>query len=99
MEISLNDIVKVRLTCFGEAILAKYRLETFKDMGGSLDSHASPSIGNRCGMGIWKEHETDEEGFRRFQLFELMEIFGPCIGTVSQQIPFERNSIYIDSGV
>lgn len=39
------------------------------------------------------EPEVDENGYTKFQLWDLIHIFGECIG-LGLQTPFDKNCIY-----
>lgn len=44
-------------------------------------------------LGPFKAPEVDEEGYSRFQLFELMEIFGDYVKENRDVLPFEKDII------
>jgi hypothetical protein len=94
IRINLGDLVRVKLTPFGEMLLGKEKIRLYTESGGS-DNPGDAPINARVGESIWSEHEADREGYRRFQLFELMRIFGPVLTTEAQQVPFVENSIML----
>jgi hypothetical protein len=65
MEVNVNDYVKVKLTEKGHEIL--------KSQHDELREYASY-------LGDYIEPKTDDAGFTKFQLWTLMETFGPYIG-------------------
>lgn len=94
MRINLGDSVLVKLTPFGELILAKEKIRLYTEFGGTNNPGDMP-INARIAESIWKEHEADQEGYRRFQLYDLMRIFGPVVSTEAQQITFYENCIIL----
>ena len=85
-EINTNDIVHVRLTQAGVARYRKYYIDLAKKFNEPLES-------------CMKRHELkpDADGWVRFQLAELMLIFGPAyLGAIFSTPPvFVNNTIRI----
>lgn len=82
MTINLNDFVKVKLTDHGKDIFY-HSLDEVNDMirrngGKPLEPHMP---------------KVDAEGYTSFQLWELMQLYGPHIGMGLPQ-PFELDIVY-----
>lgn len=81
---NINDIVKVKLTDLGVSIL----LEKHNDFNDFMWEKGIRRASE------FKEFEVkrDEEGYTSFQLWDLMNIFGPYL-TLGTDIPFETDII------
>jgi len=77
MEFNINDYVKVKLTNYGLSILEAQHNELH-----SYFSNQQP----------FEPPKTDENGYTKFQLWHLMQTFGPHIGA-SLINPFETDII------
>ena len=84
MTINMNDFVSVKLTEDGKIILESYRWSM---------KHILESKGLK-GFDL-PVPKPDENGCFRFQLWNLMYIFGPYIG-MGMPIPFENNAVVIE---
>ena len=91
MELNLNIDVKVRLTAFGEMLLARKKLEEYNDQV----RMTVVGRGTKRAMAVWESNAPDSEGFRHFQLYELMNIFGEHLTECTDKLPFERNCIEV----
>lgn len=83
VSININEWVKVKLTDFGMSILKQRHDEL---------NHSIHEIGGK-GFGEF-DPRLDEEGYRRFQMWSLIETFGPHMNQTMQS-PFEDNIINI----
>ncbi len=92
MELNMNIDVKVRLTALGEAILARKKLEEFDDQ----IRITTMGVGTKRAMEVWESNAPDSDGFRHFQLYELMNIFGKYLTEYADELPFERNCIEVE---
>lgn len=93
--INLNNVVKVKLTSFGEALLSKYLLKKYKSLGGSLMPEVASHASERALMSLWNDYARDSDGYRSFQLYDLMHIFGGDVTLCSQQKPFINNQFFV----
>jgi hypothetical protein len=75
MIFNINDSVKVKLNAQGVAIIEALHNEIYKMVKSPRPFHL-PMV--------------DEEGYTRFQLWDLMEIFGPHVG-LGRICPFDTN--------
>lgn len=83
---NFNERVKVKLTDIGIAIL--------KQNHEDLDKH----IRNRGGKGLRPfEIRTDQEGYSSFQLWSLMQTFGPYM-ILGYDAPFEGGDMIFCGG-
>ena len=73
---NINDIVKVKLTDYGEKVLSAYFKAYEKYLPNNCDAI----------------YETDAAGYKTFQLWDLMNIFGEHIFP-GAPICFENNEI------
>ncbi len=102
MKINVNDTVRVRLTPFGESVLARHRLQEYEGLREAFperperDGQSAPCH-ERALLDVWTDHERDAEGMRTFQIYELMEIFGPEMSFTAQQMPFQDNRIVLEA--
>lgn len=78
MDVNTNEMVQVQLTDFGWTLLHDYYR--------TLDLDPAPYV--------QRVRHGSADGWQTFQLWELMEIFGPKIHNGAQP-PFERNVIRI----
>lgn len=80
--INLNEYVKVKLTDYGKDIFYHQFddvIEVAKRKGGKPPEPSMPRV--------------DEEEYTSFQLWYLMQLFGPHIGIAMPQ-PFDINIVY-----
>ena len=81
MEFNINDTVRVRITPIGKQLLRK----------NWLDVHAE--IWANGGVGYeYREPEEDADGWSEWQLWALMQEFGPHLHLGCQQ-PFETTIV------
>jgi hypothetical protein len=95
LEISTRDLVKVRLTGFGEAVLAKYKIDEYLRSGGTLNAGIEPQIEDEQARYIFSRFGPDQDGFCAFQIEELMEIFGSSMRYAAVQIPFADRTLFL----
>ena len=76
--INLNDIVSVKLTDYGLEILKKAHEDFMKQY-------------SNVRIGEFEKPKTDKDGYTSFQLYELMNIFGPYLSAGTQELPFETD--------
>ena len=84
-KLNINEYVKVKLNETGLDIYIKRMKEineSLKEKGTDLEFPLYPV--------------RDDKGYVKFQLWDLMELFGEYL-RVGEEIPFENNSIYIES--
>ena len=79
IKFNINHHVKVKLTGYGLDILRKHHESLAKQF---------PEV-----FGEFKEPKKDEDGYVRFQMWCLMERFGPYIHMGCKEQPFETNII------
>lgn len=84
-DININDSVWVRLTKEGREVLAQSIMECVVTVTGKTREQLAEEL-----------HKTAHDGSTRFQLWELMKIFGPCMVFGSGPQMFERNRIRVD---
>lgn len=85
MKFNINDYVKVKLNESGLEILRKQH-EELQQMFPSMNKEE------------FVPPKTDENGYTKFQLWVLMERFGPEIG-MSFNPPFETDIIIMEENV
>ncbi len=94
-EVNLNDYIFVELSSIGERILHEY-LEAEDNTVGRL---SSDKPWYRTPDQRFSEWTRDERGRYRFQMYQLMAIFGPhtpdCATSVG--LPFESMNVTITS--
>lgn len=98
MEISvnLNEVVRVRLTAFGEAVYAKHLLDEYESLGGSLSPHGRQGLPESAALHIFQEkNKPDQDGCRTFQLHELFYIFGRTAHITAQQVALQGNAFLL----
>lgn len=76
MKFNINNTVKVKLTDFGFSILEKEHAELQRQFP-SLPDYEPPKV--------------DAERYTEFQMWKLMQIFGPYIVLGMPLLPFESN--------
>lgn len=81
MNINLNEYVKVKLTDYGLAV--------------HYDSWYYKEIHIRARF-PYKLPRVDEQGYSKFQLWDLMSIFGSVMYLGNPNVPFEDNEIIYD---
>jgi len=81
---NVNDKVRVKLTVYGIKILKMRH-----------DKLTSDNTNLKNTLGEFKLPEVDSEGYTSFQLWELMNIFGPYMYLGSVESPFDT-TIEID---
>ena len=108
MILNLNSTVKVKLTSRGELLLAQSRIQEHKEMQSSLErSFAGRISGDAAGqlrvtamerklLYLWKDHPEDTDGYREFQLYELVSIFGKGIADDTDGKVFENSEIVFE---
>lgn len=79
VEFNVNDFVKVKLTEHGLRMLQKQHVDLFS---------CHPTI---MRAPIWQPPAIDAEGYSKFQLHVLMDLFGRQMQMGSSQLPFETN--------
>ena len=94
LKINLNDKVKVKLTAFGEAILAQHMLKVYRELGGVLDARDNLNPYEEAACSIFFAYPYDEDRYRTFKLYELFEIFGHTISPSTVNNPFFSCSFY-----
>lgn len=85
--INVNHTVRVRLNDVGRAIVKQHT----DDLNAELRSRGAAYV--VPGMTVTE----DAEGWSRWQLWRLMETFGPHIG-IGLPTPFDGNVVEIDTG-
>lgn len=80
-EFNVNDYVEVKLTDAGLKILEAQH--------NALLNNLTPE--GRETIGDFKIPETNEEGYTRFQFWQLMQAFGNYMYMGNTNIPFETN--------
>lgn len=78
MEFNINDIVKVKLTDVGLRI-HKERWKVLNKRNPSVFHSYSPPV-------------VDENGYTRYQMWELMERYGSAVG-LAKHLPFETEIV------
>jgi len=81
MNINLNEYVKVKLTDYGEQI--HYGNYIAKGVSFCMKHKYRPPL-------------IDEQGYSKFQLWDLMNIFGSVMYLGNPNVPFEGNEIVYD---
>lgn len=78
---NVNELVKVKLT----------------DVGKDIFYHRWDSLNEMCKEVVIEPRypKVDEEGFTEFQLWDLMNIYGPHL-RMGCNVPFEENLIYFE---
>lgn len=71
---NINDFVKVKLTEYGKDILRE-KHENLRKRLPKMWEYSGPIV--------------DEEGYTKFQMWDLMKTFGPYMQLGNPQIPFE----------
>ncbi|WP_208952384.1 hypothetical protein [Rahnella sp. ChDrAdgB13] len=76
--VNINNYVKVKLNEFGLSVMKSNR-EELQRMAPSLPDFTPPS--------------TDSDGYSKFQLWSLMETFGPIIH-LGCELPFDSEILF-----
>ncbi|MCM3701446.1 hypothetical protein [Paenibacillus macerans] len=76
-KVNINDIVKVKLTEHGIKVLKEQYKEFYETFGVGLPDY---------------EPNIDEHGYTSFQMHDLIERLGPCLG-MCKPLPFETEII------
>lgn len=84
MKFNINEFVKVELTEKGEEVLRQHYLELIKDVTNALNGITPMTL----------EDLTDTDEYYKFQLWELMNIFGKHLFMGGGQM-FVNNEIEI----
>lgn len=93
LSIGMTDLVKVELTPFGEAVLAKHRLKCFKRIGGSLKRNVSNYPEEIDSQQIFHFPKLDNDDAYTFYFHEIMGIFGKFFDHKSQRSVFKEDKI------
>ena len=83
---NVNDQVLVKLTEGGKAKHKQYYADIFAQLFEDWESR------------FYSEPDVDFRGYTKFQMHEIMNIFGPTMFNGSRDMPFENNEIvFIDT--
>lgn len=83
MKININDCVLVRLTPYGEKLWAEHWTRF-------------PETGFTNVPDAVRKSVTEPDGRIRFQLWDMMAVFGKAMYNGNPNIPFQDNVIYIE---
>lgn len=84
MKFNVNDYVKVKLNEKGINIYLE-RNQHLRDMMSKYYNHEY----------VVKPPKIDEEGFTKFQMWDLMQLYGPYLG-LGMDLPFETEILLED---
>ena len=96
LPINLSESVKVKLTAFGEAILAQYELDEYRRKGGVLSCFERQTSHEEALRVSFTVHRRDPDGYYSFQLIDFCEIFGPAMSVFAITRAIDDFTILLD---
>lgn len=82
MNINLNEYVQVKLTEYGKRVHFDYWYDKPIHIRSKFP---------------YRQPIINEQGYSKFQLWDLMSIFGPVLHLGNPNVPFEGNEIVYDN--
>ncbi len=95
VHVNLNDKVCVKLTAFGEAVLAQHMLTVYRSLGGVFDARENLNPREDAACSVFFAYPYDENRYRTFRLYELFAIFGNVMSLATVHNPFCSGDFYV----